>query len=73
MKKNLVYQTDEDTAYMTSECLMEYRVKHVTFTKKVAEGSDIVHKARADLFGLYYMADPKLVELGIMPNAEASS
>ena len=25
---------------------MEYRVKHVTFTKKVAEGSDIVHKAR---------------------------
>ena len=46
MKKNLVYQTDEDTAYMTPEGLMEYRVKHVTFTKKVAEGSDIVHKAR---------------------------
>lgn len=31
---------------MTPEGLMEYRVKHVTFTKKVAEGSDIVHKAR---------------------------
>ena len=46
MKKNLVYQIDEDTAYMTPEGLMEYRVKHVTFTKKVAEGSDIVHKAR---------------------------
>ena len=46
MKKNLVYQIDEDTAYMTPEGLMEYRVKHVTFTKKVAEGRDIVHKAR---------------------------
>jgi len=32
MKKNLVYQIDEDTAYMTPEGLMEYRVKHVTFT-----------------------------------------
>ena len=46
MKKNLVYQVTKDTAYMTSEGLMEYRVKHVTFTKKVAKGDDIVHKAR---------------------------
>lgn len=28
-------------------------------------------EARADLFGLYYAADPKLVELGIMPDGEA--
>ncbi|MCR5679878.1 MAG: dipeptidyl peptidase 3 [Prevotella sp.] len=30
-----------------------------------------IEEARADLFGLYYMADPKLVELGLLPNAEA--
>lgn len=28
-------------------------------------------EARADLFGLYYIADPKLVELGLLPNEEA--
>ncbi len=28
-------------------------------------------EARADLFGLYYMADPKLVELGLLPDGEA--
>ena len=27
--------------------------------------------ARADLFGLWYCADPKMVELGLMPDAEA--
>ena len=30
-----------------------------------------LEEARADIFALYYMADPKLVELGVMPNAEA--
>lgn len=30
-----------------------------------------VEEARADLFGLYYMADTRLVELGLLPNAEA--
>ncbi len=35
-----------------------------------AYGSTI-EEARADLFGLYYIADPKLVELGIIPDAEA--
>ena len=30
-----------------------------------------IEEARADLFGLYYIADQKLVELGLMPNAEA--
>lgn len=28
-------------------------------------------EARADLFGLYYLADPKLVELGLVPDGEA--
>lgn len=35
-----------------------------------AYGSTI-EEARADLFGLYYVADPKLVELGLTPNMEA--
>ena len=30
-----------------------------------------IEEARADLFGLYYMADEKLVELGLLPNGEA--
>ncbi|WP_417189269.1 dipeptidyl-peptidase 3 family protein [Bacteroides sp.] len=35
-----------------------------------AYGSTI-EEARADLFGLYYVADSKLVELGLTPNADA--
>jgi dipeptidyl-peptidase-3 len=35
-----------------------------------AYGSTL-EEGRADLFALYYLADPKLVELGIMPNMEA--
>ena len=35
-----------------------------------AYGSTI-EEARADLFALYYLADPKLVELGLVPDAEA--
>jgi dipeptidyl-peptidase-3 len=30
-----------------------------------------IEEARADLFALYYIADPKLVELGLLPNHEA--
>ena len=30
-----------------------------------------IEEARADLFGLYYMADEKLVELGLLPDMEA--
>ncbi len=30
-----------------------------------------IEETRADLFGLYYMADPKLVELGLLPDEEA--
>ena len=35
-----------------------------------AYGSTL-EEARADIFALYYMADPKLVELGVMPDKEA--
>ena len=37
----------------------------------IAEFSSTIEEARADLFGLYYMADEKLVELGILPDMEA--
>lgn len=37
----------------------------------MGEYSSALEESRADLFGLYYAADPKLVELGIMPDAEA--
>ena len=30
-----------------------------------------IEEARADLFGLYYMADQKLIDLGLLPDAEA--
>jgi len=30
-----------------------------------------IEEARADLFGLYYMADQKMVELGLLPNGDA--
>lgn len=31
----------------------------------------VVEEARADLFGLYYVADPKMVELGLLPDTTA--
>lgn len=33
--------------------------------------SNTIEEARADLFGLYYIADQKLVDLGLVPNPEA--
>ncbi len=33
--------------------------------------SSTIEEARADLFGLYYIADKKLVELGLVPDEEA--
>ena len=40
-------------------------------TTAMGEYSSTLEEARADLFGLYYMADPKLVELGILNDPEA--
>lgn len=37
----------------------------------LGEYTSALEEARADLFALYYLADPKLVELGIVPDAEA--
>ena len=37
----------------------------------LGEYQSALEEARADLFGLYYCADPKMVELGIVPDREA--
>ena len=42
-----------------------------TSPNAMGEYSSTLEETRADLFGLYYMADPKLVELGILPDKEA--
>jgi len=31
----------------------------------------VIEETRADLFGLYYMADPKMIEIGLLPDVEA--
>ena len=42
-----------------------------TSPSALGEFSSTLEETRADLFGLYYLADPKLVELGILPDMEA--
>ena len=42
-----------------------------TSPNALGEYSSTLEETRADLFGLYYCADPKLVELGILPDKEA--
>lgn len=37
----------------------------------LGEFHSTIEETRADLFGLYFIADPKIVELGILPNADA--
>ncbi|MBR0109787.1 MAG: dihydrofolate reductase, partial [Bacteroidales bacterium] len=40
-------------------------------TTAMGEYASALEEARADLFGLYYTADPRMVELGIMPDKDA--
>jgi dipeptidyl-peptidase-3 len=42
-----------------------------TSPNALGEYSSALEETRADLFGLYYLADPKLVDLGILPDMEA--
>lgn len=42
-----------------------------TSPNALADCNSTLEEARADLFALYYLADPKLVELGILPDSEA--
>ncbi len=55
------------------ECLGHGSGKLLPETSPTALGeySSALEETRADLFGLYYLADPKLVELGILPDMEA--
>ena len=55
------------------ECLGHGSGKLLAGVSADALGSDgsTIEEARADLFGLYYIADAKLVELGLVPDAEA--
>ena len=55
------------------ECLGHGSGKMLEGVSKDAlrEHGSTIEEARADLFGLYYIADPKMVELGILPNNEA--
>lgn len=47
------------------------QLKEGTSSNALKEFSSPLEEARADIFALYYMADPKLVELTILPNQEA--
>lgn len=42
-----------------------------TPSNALKEYTSCLEEARADLFALYYLADPKLVELGLVPSPEA--
>ena len=42
-----------------------------TSPNALGEYSSALEETRANLFGLYYLADPKMVELGIVPDMEA--
>lgn len=55
------------------ECLGHGSGQLLPGTNPAALGqwSSTLEETRADLFGLYYMADHKLVELGILPDDEA--
>jgi len=55
------------------ECLGHGSGKILPGVSAAAMGdySATLEEARADLFGLYFAADPKLIELGILPDADA--
>ena len=40
-------------------------------SESLKENGSALEEARADLFALYYLADPKLIELGILDNPDA--
>ena len=68
------YASETDIVHTTlHECLGHGSGKLLPTTQPGAlkEFSSTLEEARADLFGLYYLADPKMVELGVLPDAEA--
>ena len=68
------YGSETDILHTTlHECLGHGSGKLLPGTQPGAlkEFSSTLEEARADLFGLYYLADPKMVELGVLPDMEA--
>lgn len=63
MKRNLVYTIQDDTIYMSVEGKMMYRVQNVSFTKKVKDGNDIIHKARIITYVDVKKTKAKLISL----------
>ena len=47
------------------------KILSTTPANALGEAHSTIEETRADLFGLYFLADPKLVELNILPNDEA--
>ncbi len=47
------------------------QLKEGVSSNALREFSSALEEARADIFALYYMADPKLIELGVIPDNEA--
>lgn len=63
MKKNLVYEVEKDIMMMTPNGLMEYQIRHVTFTKKQKGADDIKHHARIITYVDIKKTRSKLVHL----------
>ena len=63
MKKNLNFKIERDTMIMSPKGLMEYRIQHVTFTKKVKDGEGIVHHARIITYADIKKTSVRLVSL----------
>ena len=63
MKRNLVYTIQDDIMYMTAEGKMMHRGQNVSFTKKVKDGNDIIHKARIITYVDVKKTKTKLISL----------
>ena len=63
MKRNLVYTIQDDIMYMTAEGKMMHRGQNVSFTKKVKDGNDIIHKARIITYVDVKKTKAKLISL----------
>ena len=68
------FGSETDIVHTTlHECLGHGSGKLLPTTQpgSLKEFSSTLEEARADLFGLYYLADPKMVELGVISDPEA--
>ena len=68
------FGSETDIVHTTlHECLGHGSGKLLPTTQPGAlkEFSSTLEEARADLFGLYYLADPKMIELGVLSDPEA--